>query len=129
MSFDTLKINELKKIAESFGIEIPQKATKQSVILALQDEGITYETYSKFSGADQVELESPKTEKKRVKLSKENSVLVRMDRSNPSYETHGYIFTSQHPYVAMTENEAQSIFDSEPGFRLATPKEVQEFYN
>jgi len=29
----------------------------------------------------------------------------------------------------MTEEEAQEIFDKEEGFRLATPKEVQEYYN
>jgi hypothetical protein len=29
----------------------------------------------------------------------------------------------------MTEEDAQEIFDKEEGFRLATPKEVQEYYN
>jgi hypothetical protein len=29
----------------------------------------------------------------------------------------------------MTEENAQEIFDKEEGFRLATPKEVQEYYN
>jgi hypothetical protein len=29
----------------------------------------------------------------------------------------------------MSEEDAQTIFDSEEGFRLATPKEVQDFYN
>jgi hypothetical protein len=29
----------------------------------------------------------------------------------------------------MDKNSAQAIFDKEEGFRLATPKEVQDFYN
>ena len=29
MSFDALKTNELKKVAESFGVDAPEKATKQ----------------------------------------------------------------------------------------------------
>jgi hypothetical protein len=29
----------------------------------------------------------------------------------------------------MDKDTAQDIFDKEEGFRLATPKEVQEFYN
>jgi hypothetical protein len=29
----------------------------------------------------------------------------------------------------MNEDDAQEIFDTEGGFRLATPKEVQEYYN
>jgi hypothetical protein len=34
MSFETLKLNELKQVAETFGIDLPEKANKQSVILA-----------------------------------------------------------------------------------------------
>jgi hypothetical protein len=29
----------------------------------------------------------------------------------------------------MKEEDAQEIFDMEDGFRLASPKEVQDFYN
>lgn len=129
MSFDTLKINELKKVADSFGIEVPEKATKQSVILALQDEGITYDMYAKFSGAEKQDIKVEDQPKKKVKLDKSNTILVRMDRQNPSYSTHGYVFTQQHPFIAMLEDEAQSIFDTEIGFRPATPREAQDFYN
>jgi hypothetical protein len=41
----------------------------------------------------------------------------------------GSTFTKEHPFVAMSPDNAQAIFDKEEGFRLATPKEVQEFYN
>jgi hypothetical protein len=128
MSFDTMKISELKKVAETFGIDLPEKATKQAVILALQDEGVTYDSYSKFSGTDKVEVEAPKIEKK-VSLSKAKTLLVKMDKANPSYTVYGYTFTQEHPFVAMTEDDANRIFDTEPGFRPATPREAQEFYN
>ncbi len=39
----------------------------------------------------------------------------------------GYVFTKEHPFIAMSESEAQSIFDTEIGFRPATPKEAQNF--
>jgi hypothetical protein len=52
-----------------------------------------------------------------------------MDRENPSYSTHGYVFTQDHPFIAMSESDAQNIFDNEIGFRPATPREAQEFYN
>jgi hypothetical protein len=129
MSFDTLKINELKKVADSFGIELPEKATKQSLILSLQDEGITWDMYAKFSGAEKQEIKVEDQPKKKVKLDKANTILVRMDRQNPSYSTHGYVFTQQHPFIAMSEDEAQLIFDTEIGFRPATPREAQDFYN
>ena len=129
MSFDTLKTNELKQVAESFGIDMPEKTTKQSLILALQDEGITFDMYAKFNGAEQVEVKTEDQPKKKAKLDKSKTILVRMDRQNPSYSTQGYIFTQAHPFIAMSEEDAQKIFDSEEGFRLATPKEVQDFYS
>ena len=130
MSFDTLKLTELKKVAESFGIEMPDKATKQSLILSLQEEGITFDMYEKFSGAEKQEVKlEEEDKKKRVKLDKSKTILVRMDRANPSYSTNGYTFTHDHPFVAMTEEDAQRIFDTEVGFRPATPREAQEFYN
>lgn len=52
-----------------------------------------------------------------------------MERANHRYDTMGFTFTSKHPFVAMSEEQAQEIFDREEGFRLATPKEVQDFYN
>lgn len=129
MSFDTLKLNELKKVAESFGIDMPEKVTKQTIILALEEEGVTFDAYAKFSGAEQVEVKLEDQPKRKTKLDKTNTILVRMDRSNPSYSTQGYTFTQQHPFIAMSEDDAQRIFDNEDGFRPATPREAQEFYN
>jgi hypothetical protein len=58
----------------------------------------------------------------------EDTVLVRMTRENHRYDIAGYTFTKEHPFVAMTEDDAQKIFDKEEGFRIATPKEVQDYY-
>jgi hypothetical protein len=52
-----------------------------------------------------------------------------MDRANPSFSVGRYVFTQEHPFVAMSERDAQYIFDNQSGFRPATPREVQEFYN
>ena len=128
MSFDTLKVSELKKVADSFGVDLPEKANKQVILLELADQGITYDMYSRFSDTDKVELEKPVSLKK-VPLDKTKTLLVRMDKANPSYTVFGYTFTQDHPFIAMSEDDAQRIFDTEPGFRPATPKEAQEFYN
>lgn len=128
MSFDTLKITELKKIAEAFGVDLPLKATKEVILLELQDNGISYDMYSKFNNTEKVEIEQPIKDKK-IKLDKSKTILVRMDKANPSYTVYGYTFTQEHPFVAMTEDDATKIFDTEPGFRPATPREAQEFYN
>ena len=128
MSFTELKITELKKVADSFGIELESAKTKQEIVALLEEEGVTYQMYDKFNNVEKVKIQpTEKKEKKSVK--KEDLVLVKMDRSNNSYQAMGYNFTSAHPFIAMSEADAQSIFDLEEGFRLATPREAQEFYS
>ena len=132
MSFETLKIAELKKIAEDFGVEIDGLKNKTDIIAALSEEGVTWSVYEKT-------LEKLKEEDDMAtevlakpvnkKVNPEDTLLVKMERHNYSYETHGFTFTKEHPYAAMDKDTAQEIFDKEEGFRLATPKEVQEFYN
>jgi hypothetical protein len=132
MSFLDLKISELKKVAESFGVEVAGAKSKQEISALLEEEGITYQMYAKFAGAEKEEIEVPEFEKqKREKkaVKKEDAVLVRMDRDNHSYQALGYTFTREHPFVAMSESDAQKIFDTQSGFRLATPREAQEYYS
>ena len=131
MSFTELKITELKKVAESFGVDLDGAKAKQEIIALLEEEGITYQMYSKFTEAEKADPEIPEFEKKQREkkiMKTSNAVLVKMDRMNHSYQTNGYTFTQEHPFVAMSESDAQSIFDSQPGFRLATPREAQEYY-
>jgi hypothetical protein len=128
MSFDTMKISELKGLAESFGVDVENVKTKKELIAALSEEGVTYEAYAKFAGAETVEVKIDKKKEKEI-LKPQNTVLVKMDRMNHSYQAMGYTFTAQHPFVAMSEDDAQRIFDTQAGFRLATPREAQEFYS
>jgi hypothetical protein len=131
MSFDTLKVSELKKIAEDFGVDIEDKKNKNDIIAALAEEGVTWSIYAKT--LDKLEEEDMLTEtetKPKAKSSNtEDTVLVRMTRANFRYDILGHTFTKEHPFVAMDKDAAQAIFDKEEGFRLATPKEVQDFYN
>lgn len=131
MSFDTLKVSELKKIAEDFAVDVNGLKSKTDIIAALAEEGVTWSIYKKTLDNQEEEDMSvevlPKFDPK--KDIKEDTVLVRMTRSNFRYDIMGYTFTKEHPFVAMSNDKAQAIFDKEEGFRLATPKEVQEFYN
>ena len=130
MSFETLKVAELKKIAEDFAVDVDTLKNKTDIIAALTEEGVTWAVYQKTlkdleDEEDSLEV-SPKED-----LNKDDGqekVLVRMTRANFRYDILGHTFTKDHPFVAMKESSAQSIFDLEEGFRLATPKEVQEYY-
>ena len=131
MSFETLKLAELKKVAEDFGVDLENLKSKTDVIAALSEEGVTWAVYSKTlkdldDAKEEIEV-LPKFDPK--KAQDKDEVLVRMTRANFRYDTMGYTFTKDHPFVAMSEDKAQEIFDKEEGFRLATPKEAQDFYS
>jgi parvulin-like peptidyl-prolyl isomerase len=130
MSFTDLKISDLKKAAESFGVDVSDIKSKQEIIARLEEEGISYQMYDKFSNTDKQEIKvsNIEKEKREAMTSKEPKILVKMDRANHSYQTMGYNFTQEHPFVAMPESHAQKIFDNNTGFRVATPKEAQEYY-
>lgn len=131
MSFDTLKVAELKQIAEDFAVDTAGQKGKKDIIAALAEEGVTWAIYQKSKAIEEEELEMnetlPKAAPKAVK--EEDVVLVKMSRANFSYEIMGHRFTKEHPFIAMDKDTAQAIFDKEEGFVLATPAEVQEFYN
>jgi hypothetical protein len=129
MSFDTLKVQELRDIAESFAVELPAKISKQQLILLLEEEGVTYDTYQRFFESEKVEPQpDPSPRAANLDVSQPNVVLIKMERGNMSYQIGNYVFTQEHPFVPMTEADAQRVFDAHQGFRLATPREVQEFY-
>lgn len=132
MSFETLKVSELKKIAEDFAVETDGLKNKAEIIAALAEEGVTFSVYEKTlkSIEDEAEVESQEVLPKfdPSKSTDKDQLLVRMTRPNFRYDILGYTFTKDHPFVAMKEEDAQKIFDKEEGFRLATPKEVQDFY-
>lgn len=130
MTFDTLKISELRHIAQGFGVDVADVKTKKGIVSLLEDEGVTWEMYEGFSQAEKEEVEEEELPAKAVKpIKSSDQILVKMERKNYSYETFGYNFTAEHPFVAMPESVAQLIFDTEEGFRPATPREVQEYYS
>ena len=129
MSFSTMKVNDLKNVAEYFAVDLEGSKTKNEILAALEEEGVTYDMYSKFLEAEDAsdEVDEKPVSKKKAPVGE--TVLVRMDRENAHFEINGYTFTREHPFVAMTEDDAEFIFSIEEGFRMATPREVQEYYN
>ena len=133
MSFETLKVSELKSIAEDFAVDTDGLKNKADIIAALAEEGVTWSVYNKTIEKMEEEAEDmsvevlPKFDPKAE--HPEDTVLVRMTRDNFRYDIQGFTFTKDHPFIAMHKDDAQKIFDKEEGFRLATPREVQEYYN
>jgi hypothetical protein len=134
MSFETLKVAELRKIAEDFAVDTDGIKNKADIIAALAEDGVTWSVYQKtIKDVEEAAEEFAETEEILPRFNPkadnpEDTVLVRMTRDNFRYDILGFTFTKDHPFVAMAEDDAQKIFDKEEGFRIATPKEVQDYY-
>lgn len=132
MSFDNMKVAELKQIAEDFAVPTENLKNKSDLIAALAEEGVSYSVYAKTQEnlADENLLEPAPIKFDHKKELAADSVLVRMTRANQRYDILGFTFTKDHPFAPMSADKAQEIFDSgEEGFQLANAKEVQDFYS
>lgn len=135
--------NELLAVAEFYGVDVTDEMSNEEIIAELDENGVTPDMWEavkaeaqaakeaaekavkKKPGRPKKEAPEPTTEK----IVSGEVVLVKMVRLNPTYETNGHRFTKDHPYVAMSPDDAQDIFDNEEGFVLAGPREVQEYYS
>lgn len=130
MSFSNLKLDELRKVADTFAVEHETAKNKADLIALLAEEGVSFDMYNKFTEAEKVEAEvDDRPVSKAPEALSVGQVLVKMERMNPRYDVNEFTFTQDNPFIVMTEKKAQEIFDTQQGFRLATPKEAQEFYS
>ena len=116
MSFNDMKLAELKSIAEGWGVDVPQRINKANLIELLNEEGLTYDQYKAYVDAKE-ESEGEKKEAKseeRVKsvtLSNQSHILVRMDRFNMSYQVMGYTFSRENPYAVVPDPPVPTGFN------------------
>lgn len=134
MSFETLKVAELKDVAAEFAVDLEGAVGKAAIIAALEENGVGFDDYEALVSRRSTPVDPavlPAEKPKPVPAAKNGTTMVvKMTRNNPRYDAAGFTFTKQHPYVAMTVEQAQELFDLEPeGFTVATPREVQEFYS
>lgn len=126
MSFETMKKEDLLKVAEEYGVDVKPTDTKAVIIGALAEDGVNW---SDVSQSDPVVAELDR-EIKEEKQSTGPKQLIRMLRKNHSYEIRGVKFSAEHPFALVPEDDAEFITENDPtGFRYATPKEAASFYN
>lgn len=130
-----LNKTKLHQTADFFGVDYEESDTKEVLVKKLEDDGVTYESYLKFE-----EEITGKKEEATVKESVEpnqmtaeaqfDKVVLRLCHPNPVFETHGFRFTKDNPFVAMPSGEAQIILDTylDGKFKIASPDQVKEFY-
>lgn len=126
MSFDTMKLAELKKIAADFGVDVSAAKNKADHVAMLLEEGVTYDLVY----GNKVEIpEPPVFDGSQDMHDDAEKTFIKMERENRSYSIYGYTFTKEDPFVPMPMKLAQKILETENGFRMATSREVKEFYS
>lgn len=133
------KVNELKYIADELAVELDGATKKSDIIEALIDQGVTMEMVKEHVYPDVEEDDEVVAQPQRTVQPKPtepelsgDTLVIKMTRNNKRWDAYGegkrvYTFTNDHPYVIVPAEDADRILD-EYGFRLASPKEVREYY-
>lgn len=135
-NFNELNKEELKAVADQFGSTIDKvRFTKAQIIATLTEDGVTPQLYNSIlapADPDLAELDDAPLDRPAASptegVDEDELVLMRMTRKNHSYEVRGYRFTQQHPFVLVSEDDAEYLTSKGGGFRPATRKEIKEFY-
>lgn len=132
MSFEKHKVDELRAVAEFYGVDLSNAKNKPAIIKEIELDGVEYEDAVKnVLDPEPVEDEVAAPAAAPV-VDDRPKTIVRMTRKNPTYEAEAngniYRFTSDNPYVLLPEDDADVILEREEGFRVASPKEAREFY-
>lgn len=128
MSFETLKKEDLLKIADEYGVDTKPTDTKAVIIAALAEDGVSWEDVAKVD-TTVAQLDAEIKEQKAAEKAAGPKELLRMLRANASYEIRGVKFTKEHPFALVPSEDAEFITENDPeGFRYATPKEAAEYY-
>lgn len=132
MTFETLKKEDLLKIADDYGVEVKPNDTKAVIIAALGEDGVTWDDVAKSDktvAAIDADLKEEQAAKEAEEKEAQPKVLLKMLRANGTYEIRGYVFKKDHPFALVAEEDAEFIVENDSeGFRYATPKEAQSFY-
>lgn len=132
MSFETFKVADLRQLADDYAVDIDPKDSKATILAKLAENGVTWEYHQNNIG-ESVEVEPAPAEEvasfdSPVETDDEQDVLLRMTRANSTFQVRGATFTQKNPYAVVKESDADFIMDTYEGFRIASPKEVREFY-
>ena len=134
MSFESLSENTaenkavLQKVAEEFGVEVRANAKAETIIAALEEEGVTWDMATKHV-SDVASKDEVLKEEAAERKANGPQELLKMDRANFSYEIRGIRFTREHPYALVPQEDAEWIVENVDGFRYASPKEAKEYYS
>lgn len=133
-TFNDLNKAELFAVGEQFAVDLEMSMKKDDMIKELEESGIDYESYAalleeakdeepELAALDDTPLDEPEPE-----VKDDATIVVKMTRLNPTYEALGYRFSRDHPFMLVTEEEADFLIEKDGGFQMASPREIREYY-
>jgi hypothetical protein len=131
VSLEHLTKPKLLTLAENFGVDIDENASKLEMVAELAENGVTWEMAKQFDeevAAKDAEIRADAEAEEVRNREESDKHLLLMTRANRSFEIRGYRFTADHPFALVDEENAAWIAENIEGFRYATPREVQEYY-
>lgn len=132
MSFNNMKVEELRELADAYAVDINKTDNRAVILKKLDENGITWEYHrskvdaSKAPGVERIEPKASFDEP--AEEDTEAKILLKMTRKNGTFEVRGAVFTQKNPYAIVKESDADFIIQTYEGFSVATPREVREFY-
>lgn len=143
MSFQQLNKDVLSQVGEEFAVDwTKEDPTKAQMIKDLEEEGVTWAMYKaafpdpedepevvadEDDSDDELDPDEPAASKKFSRAPKQ--VLVKMTRQNGTYQVRGYNFTKTHPFLPVSAEDADFLVEVVGGFKIAGPREIEEFYS
>lgn len=133
------KVDELKQIADELAVDLDGVTKKAEIVKALEDNGITIALVKEHvfpdpeeTFGDEVVVAPRSTAQPPGPDLSGDTYVIKMTRNNRRWDAYGesgaiYTFTQEHPYQIIAASDADLILEEE-GFRLATPKELREYY-
>lgn len=155
MSFQQLKVDELKELAEFYTVDVKvadedHGPTKKELLAALAEEEVSkedYETFVKAKETGKDKSKEQKIEEARAAAAEADEdedepvaapepepvdtsdwVLVKMERKNGTFQTGDFTFTKAHPFRSVPPEVAKYLIQKIHGFRLAMADEVTDYY-
>jgi hypothetical protein len=135
MSFNEMKVGELRELADAYAVDVNKTDNKEVVVRKMTESGVTWEYHvAQVAAAEAPGVERVSTTPKPVfdepaDGDDNDPILLRMTRANGTFQIRGATFTQNNPYAIVNERDADFIIENYDGFRIASPREVREFYS
>jgi len=127
LTFEDLDRGALFEMCDKYGVDYKRNMSKDTLINELKENGIRD---TDIERVDPIAVGDPAEESLEDEApGAEEEVLVKMTRKNARLEVDGYKFLRDHPFQIVPVSVADHLIENVGGFRVASPREAEEYYS